>query len=248
MNIYIYDGTLNGFFTVCRRLTGGETDFDIQASGREDPQEGLFDRRLDVATDPAESATMRKLIRERASRSGLETVIRAFLSEIKGIEKDILIYINLVMKEGAGVNSNLADERVMRVFRAAEKTGGEAHRLKGFLRFAEVGTGKFYAKVEPVHNVLSSLALHFSIRMSSQDWIIHDARRGISAFYSGGRIFYKNTGVFEFSGKEGKGCDFESMWRSYFNTMAIRERINPRLQARLVPKKYRKNMAEFSSY
>ena len=247
MNIYIYDGTLDGFFTACRRLLDYEGDFDIRAAGREEAQEGLFDRREEISTVPRDAAAMKELVLSKASREGLNTAAWAFLSEIKGIEKDILNYIKMAVSKGVCVNSNLADERVMRVYRAAQKTTGEAHRLKGFLRFTEVKPGKFYARVEPVHNILASLARHFSIRMSSQDWIIHDASRGISAFYSSGRIFYKKTENFKFPEKEVKTVDFELMWRSYFNVMAIRERKNPGLQAKLVPKKYRKNMAEFSA-
>jgi len=247
VNIYIYDGTPDGFFTVCLRLMMEETEFDIQAAGREEAQEGLFDRREEINTDHEAAESMKKLLESSATREGLNMAAWALLSEIKGVEKDILDYIKLAVREGARVNSNLADDRVMRVYRAAKKTMGEAHRLKGFLRFAEVKPGKFYAKVEPEHNILALLARHFSLRLSSQDWIIHDAIRGISAFYSSGRIYYKKTADFEFGNKEGKTVDFELMWRTYFNVMAIRERKNTALQARLVPKKYRKNMAEFSA-
>jgi hypothetical protein len=36
----------------------------------------------------------------------------------------------------------------------------------------------------------------------------------------------------------------ESLWREYFREIAIKERMNPRLQAKLMPRRYWKHLVE----
>lgn len=225
-----------------------KSDFDIQSAVREDAQEGLFDRREEVATSAKESLCMKNLIMERAGAKGRNMVMWAFLSEITGIEKSIINYIEFADKRGPVVNLNIADLRVNPVFRAAQKAAGEAHRLKGFLRFNEVEQGKFYAKMDPGHNILSPVARHFTARMPGLDWVIHDTRRCKIASYVNGKLRFETAGMVEFGNGEVREHDFEKMWRSYFKAMAIAPRENNRLQAKLVPKKYRNNMTEFRQY
>jgi probable DNA metabolism protein len=248
LKIHIYDGTFDGFLTACGLLMGDCRDFDIQCAGREDEQEGLFDRRETVTTDIKESLNMKNLIFRSAGAKGLNMIMWAFLSEIKGIEKDILNYINFASEHGQGVNSSIADSRVNPVFRASEKSAGEAHRLKGFLRFIEAAPGKFCAEMNPCHNILVPVARHFASRMSGLDWVIHDTLRGITAVYVKGELQFKKAESVEFGESEIRERDFEKMWRAYFKAMAITERENNGLQRKLVPKKYRKNMTEFKSY
>ena len=39
--------------------------------------------------------------------------------------------------------------------------------------------------------------------------------------------------------------DYETLWKQYFKSTNIEERKNPRLQNRMMPKRYRNNMVEF---
>ena len=96
----------------------------------------------------------------------------------------------------------------------------------------------------PDHQVLELLADHFADRFKNNPFIIHDIKRNKAVVGSGG-IWYLTY----FTGEElPEPCSderqYQKLWKQYFETIAIRERTNPRCQKTLMPVRYWKHLTE----
>ncbi len=243
MRTYLYDGTFESFLTALSLALERE---DACAIAREEGAEaGLFSEFVNAGTDPARAGAMRDLFERRGSEESWHHARCAFLSEGAGAEDAVLAYARLVKEKGRAADDMLADDRVKRVHGLSASVGGEAHMFKGFVRFKELADKTLYAKIEPDHNILPLLTGHFKGRLGEFNWVIHDARRGRAALYFKGRLVFApltQARALEFDGKEDQ---VQALWRHFFKTAAIKERINPKLQRQNVPLKYRKNLTEF---
>lgn len=137
-------------------------------------------------------------------------------------------------------------ESINNVIKISYRVGQEAHKLKGFLRFKKMKNNFYYAKIEPTNNVICLLAKHFKNRLSNEYWIINDSKRNIYALYDKKKIIYiTDEDVvklnLEYSDNE---YFFEDLWKTFFKSIAIKERENKKCQMNFMPKKYWNNMIE----
>lgn len=243
MRTYLYDGGFESFLTALSlALENGEACAISKEAGAE---AGLFTEFINSGADPEKAARVRDLIEIRGSLDAWQRVRYVFLSEAPGSETAIFEYVRLLVEKGRRADNMLADDRVRTVHALADKVGGEAHRFKGFVRFKELADKTLYARIEPDHNVLPLLTGHFKARLGEFNWVIHDARRGMAALYFKKKLIFaplEATRAPEFDGKE---AEVQALWKHFFKTVAIKERINPKLQRQNVPLKYRGNLIEF---
>lgn len=119
----------------------------------------------------------------------------------------------------------------------------EAHKYKGFIRF-EMSEAGFFARIAPKHDILPLIAPHFFERFGD-DRVIFDETRGVVAIIdkNGYRLTFAAVEKFEKHESEKK---FEGLWKKFFDSIAIIERTNTKLQQSFVPLRYREFMGEFS--
>lgn len=214
----------------------------IQIDGRE--QLSLGDLRR-IETDDEKAARVFTAIRKKISPDAAYHVYYAFLSDDERRFLPMLKYIQLGFAVGHMVDSHLHESFVRDVRDFYRQVGREAHLLFGFCRFAETKQGVFYCPVTPKNDVLVLLAEHFVERLMDQAWVIHDKRRKKAAIYDGKA--YVITDVPEdakFSYAAGEE-ETQELWVMFFNTLAIKERKNKKLQRQLLPLYFRGNMTEF---
>lgn len=243
MRTWTYDGTFGSFLTALSFALERPGDCALAREGAAEP--GLFSEFSAAGSDPARAAAMREFFERRGSAGSWQHARYAFLSERPGAEDAVLAYARLIRERGAAADDMLADDRVKRVHDLSRSVGGEAHMFKGFVRFSELADRTLYSRIEPEHNILPLIAGHFRARLGSFSWIIHDARRGRAAFHRGGGVIFApitQARALEFAGGEEQ---VRSLWRHFFRTAAIKERINPKLQRQNVPLKYRGGLTEF---
>ena len=129
----------------------------------------------------------------------------------------------------------------------------ERERLLQFLRFQKMADGVFFAAVEPLYNVLPLAVSHFRARFNDQDWLVYDVRRRYG-------FYYDRATVEEVSfpeppeGLKGGWLDpslsakderlFQDLWKTYFKSVAIRERLNVRLHKQNMPVRFWKYLVE----
>ena len=241
MKTFLYDGSFEGFLTALSLALES-----VEASGisRENAAEaGLFPELMNAGADPRKAAGARDLIEQRGSPESWQHVRFAFLSEAPGAETAILEYVKLLAEKGPAADNMLADDRVKKVHGLSARVGGETHRFLGFVRFKELADKTLYSKIEPDHNILALLVPHFRARLGTFNWVIHDARRNNATLYFKGKLVYAPLASARII-EDGKEAEVRELWRHFFKTAAIKERINPGLQRQNVPLKYRKNLTE----
>lgn len=137
-------------------------------------------------------------------------------------------------------------DSINEVIKMSGRVAGEAHKLKGFVRFQELKNHVLYAEITPDNQVLPILGKHFKNRFPKENFMIHDTGRDLYVTYTKGRLFF-------FSGKDlkylpeeisTKETRYEDLWKTFHKTVAIPERTNLKCQMNFMPKKYWKNMLE----
>ncbi len=173
-------------------------------------------------------------------------VYYVFLSSFPN--KEIIIYYFLLnalkYKEKVLYMRNL--NCVNQVLKIASYVKHENHKLKGFLRFQMTKKHFLYAQINPTNDILPLLAGHFVKRLSSECFVIHDVARDKYVFYDKVKPYFVEGEMIpyldiSFSKDERK---IEDLWKSFFKTIAIKERKNLKCQRNFMPKKYWKYILE----
>jgi probable DNA metabolism protein len=235
--IFRYDGSYAGLLTVLYRIFARrEQPTDIAC--RPPTQEDLFAEVFESTTDPALAARLTRAIGQHLSPETLDNLRLAFLSEQPGREMVLYRYLELGWRVRRELDRHLTDDAVVCVHKLARRTSHEGHRLKGLLRFRETTDGLMYAPVRPDTNVLAILARHFAIRLRDRSWLIHDVRRDQGALFDGrkwiiGALTMESSPILSADEEQ-----WQQLWCTFFDHIAIPERSNPRLQQSFMPMKY----------
>jgi len=134
------------------------------------------------------------------------------------------------------VDLYLTSEEVLKVHSAAKKVRTESHLMLGLLRFKKLKGGLYYAPT-----ALSTI-YRFNIRpfcTASVRSILDNPRhqRNFAAVYNTSKCVFTDLPA-ELQYQSAKTDDqFEELWKNYFNSICIKDRVNPKLQkAKHAPK------------
>ena len=198
-----------------------------------------------VQSDAGKSLRVHKGLRERLSRQALGVLKLAWLSEEPCSDELIFRYIRKVFDSPKFTETDLGDPDIFALRQAADKVACEARLLRGMARFQKTAQGVYFAAIGPKHNCLTLLLPHFMDRFADQQWIIYDIKRRYGTFFDGKDchdVFLpedRHTGgalCGELLAEDEKL--FQSLWKSYFNALSIKERVNPKLQRRCMPRHF----------
>lgn len=242
MIIYTYDGSFDGLLTCIyesyyRRQVPNKIVFDSK-------QENFLVHKVNIKTDNEKSSKVYNSIRSKISNSALKNVFYAFLSEVEEVEILIYRYLRLGWKIGRTVDQKLSDDRVLAIHNLRKKVSSESHALLGLARFQALKGDIYYCKLEPKYNIVGLLAKHFSKRLGDQYWVIHDVKRGLGVFYNKYKWIIKDISMrddFQFDEKE---QIYQELWKQYFKNIAIKNRVNSKLQKKNMPMRYWKYLVE----
>lgn len=241
--IYIYDGTWDCFLTAVHHYYYDKQDVvNIESALCYTPN--LIDEYRTITTDILKAKAVEEAIYNKISPDSLDNIQRCFFSEVKGRELWILRYIRLGFKIGSRIDSMLGDQTVLDMLIPARKVGLECHRMLGLLRFELLEGGIYYAKIEPDHNIISFIAPHFKTRFADQNWVIHDIKRNLAALYNTKKMLLSYMDLSNIPNLHSDELRFQSLWKNYYKHIAIKSRINPKLQKNFMPKRYWRNLTE----
>lgn len=241
--ICLYDGTFKGLLSV----------FDFIFSENKIPSNitcgkynaDLFSEDETIASDIDKVDRFMSLLEKRFNSTMFRNIYLVYLSEIKGFEMDLYRYLADAFKIGVNIDGHLHLPSVARIRVITSKVLHEAHVLKGFLRFSKLKSGLIYCGFEPDHFVLPLLASHFKRRFSGFNWAIHDRKRKKALIYEEKKCEIIDVINIDMEEKDSNEDEIESLWRTFFETISVKSRQNLKLQDRMLPKRYRKNMLEF---
>lgn len=240
----LFDGTIEGFLCIVYAVYYEKiSPISIQIEGFE--QLSLDDVPRYIETNEGKAKRVYNAVREKISVEASDYIFNAFHASDNERFFAILSYIRLGFSVGHMVDSYLHKDFVRHVHKLAKNVGREAHLLYGFCRFAETKQGVFYCTVTPKNDVIQMLAVHFSQRLMNQIWVIHDKTRNKAAIYDGNTyVITKVPRDATISYADGE-TETQELWVTFFNTLAINERKNTKLQKQLLPLHFRQNITEF---
>jgi len=248
---YLYDESFEGFLTCVWMHYRREAADGIYPAGLY--QQDLLRPARAVATDEEKADRVYRAITEKISSYDAERIYRAFRTTVEDKEMKLLRYIRLGFKRGPQIRLLHGNAVVTAVEDAEYKLGGEVHRLCGLIRFSAVADGVLFAEISPDHDVLEFLARHFTDRFKEEPFLIWDEKRE-KALVAYRRRWYveqlpretvRKDPAFQPSGAE---HDYRRLWRRYFDTIAIKERTNPKCQKNFMPVRYWKNLTEMQRF
>lgn len=203
----------------------------------------------EVREVPADDALAQRVIRgivRAMGQTGYEQVWTGFLSRDSRKEEILFAFIRLGMKEGRRVDQLITDDRVIAMNKLSGQVGREAHMLLQFTRFACMEGGVYYAAVTPEHRCLPLIMPHFADRFNIQPFIIHDKTHHVAGVFDRKEWVIAPAEGLILPDSTADQKAWERMWKAFYDTIAIRERENPRCRMNHMPQKYWKNMVEMT--
>jgi len=242
-----YDSTFDGFLSAVFEIYSQRLDVERFVPDRESGAVAdLFQQNFRVETSEDSSMRLRRAIVNAASEDVLQLLYTAFLSEEQGIEMKILAYLRkLFLMEDPNYGKNPASLEMLPLYKIAGSVRHEAGNMLGMVRFSK-WRGDFYiAKIEPKYDILLLMEPHFCNRFANQKWIIYDAKRKYALLHDRAGAAKVVTLPDEESFIRAIQSDgITHLWQDYYNTIAIKERENPKLLKRCLPVRYWKNLPE----
>ena len=240
--VYLFDGSFEGLLT-CVFEAYNDKNAAIRDQKAYIPS--FLDESRFVETDMDKFQRVYSSVPSKISQHAQEIIYRAWLSESEDAPDLILHFLRTGYRLGKKVESNIQDPKILAIIDLNRKVGFEVHRFTGLLRFSEICDGIFYAGYEPDHNISMLLAPHFTQRLASQPFIIHDKKRNLCAVFDGHELIMTDEVPSIPDAGTNTEDEYSALWKVFFKTIAIKERVNPQLQMQFIPMRYRKNMTEF---
>ncbi|NLO10265.1 MAG: DNA metabolism protein [Clostridiales bacterium] len=250
--IYQCENSIDGIFTAIYQAWDsgyGHANVKIEEQSETNNYSNieLFSDYILVKTNLEQALMVSKSIKAKISLEAYEMVCRVALSDYKG--KGDLIYRFLILgfHIGSKIVGHLSNKVVNSVFKLNRYVNGETHHLLGFIRFSERENGILTSIIHPKNNVLSLVTPHFADRLPNERFVIFDGNRNICSLHLPGKPWviaeFPDIDTSDFEGIVDD--EYENLWKIFFDNIAIKERINPKLQRNNLPIRFRKDMTEF---
>lgn len=241
-NIYIYEGDFISLLnTILYLLKNNLKPDNIK---RETYNPSLFEQTIYLSIIKDE-----KIIDQIIRNFGLYTMrsmYYVFLSEEENKELILYYFFRNAIKYRHKIMYYRNLKCVSEVLRISNYVMHETHKMKGFLRFKELEKNILYAEMEPTNDILFLVSCHFAKRLKNEFWIIKDNKRKIISIYDKKQFIIVKEDEFQLTiQRESKEeQNIESLWKTFYKTIGIKERKNDRCRRNFMPKKYWKYITE----
>lgn len=194
-----------------------------------------------------------KGLQKRLSAMALSVITVTWLSELPETDMLLFRYIRKAIDAPRTIELNFGDPDVLEVSKVWKKVTNERLRVIQFLRFQKTADGTFFAAVKPVYNVLPLTLPHLKDRFADQCWLLYDLKREYGYYYDlkeATEVRFEEKEAHLLSGLLGEELMdvdeklFQQMWKTYFKSIAIKERLNPKLHRQHMPARFWKYMPE----
>ncbi len=240
---YIFDGSFDGLLTAIYEAYYRREIPDEIASG-DSPQQSFLVEKVHIETDEEKARKVYMSIKTNISEYTLKNCFYVFISEREDRGTLIYRYLRLGWKIGSKIDDNLKNTTVLAINKIRQQVSKEVHLMLGLIRFSQLSSGIYYSQIEPDNDIIGLLAPHFTERLSDEYWIIHDVKRNIGVMYNKKEWIIRELNSSENISLQDEEEDYQRLWKEYFNTISIKNKINPRLQRQYMPKRYWKHLVE----
>lgn len=208
----------------------------------------LFSEYIEIIEDAKKAALAADSIIKKISSAVYISIIHVLLSD-KADKADIAYhFLVYAFHIGPGVMSALQVPWVKQVFEINRAVGNESHFFREFLRFSQTD-GIYISVIEPKNHVILLITPHFADRLNTESFIIYDKIHMEAGIHPASGDWYIRHILPEESLQLEKMYNNDdglaSLWKTFFDAIAIKERANPSLQRNMCPIHFRKHMTEF---
>lgn len=224
----------------------GRTNFRLRVG--EPTQLNMLERYVHVEGDERKATEVVNAICSKISESFYNEVMYCTGAYEQDTLDTIYSVIALGFKYGGKVLEMYQFPEIVRFLAISKRYGIEAHSFREFSRFNKIGN-VYVAHIEPKSYVLLPVAEYFADRCPSENWIVVDDVHKEAVIHSADEPYYlKKLSDGEFAQlllTDGVKDKFNSLWKTYFDKIAIQARINYKCQLNHFPKWKRKHAHEF---
>ncbi|MBP3344245.1 MAG: TIGR03915 family putative DNA repair protein [Bacteroidales bacterium] len=253
MVIFVYDRSFEGLLTSLFYCYSHKRFPDsLLGVGEQLPL--LCDEVVEIVTDDQQAGRVWRGLEKKLSGYALWAVAACWMSGLPQVEMLLLRYMKRIFDSHSSVELDFADPDVLEVVRIAKKVAKERERVVQFVRFQHGADDIYYACINPIYNVLPFAVNYFTNRFAFQRWIIYDTIRQFGYYYDGKSVTEVNCTTYcngeESVGVLGEGERgedeelFRRLWQTYFSSIAIKERLNPKLHRQHMPVRFWKYLTE----
>ena len=238
---YYYDGSFDGLLTVIYMAYNDRESNMLRVSAKAEQLILALDD-IHIITDFFKARCVEKAICEKLSQNFLNNIRTCFLSNDKNKDTIIIHTVYKALKQGEEILNSL-DEHAFYMNKLVKQVLNERHKYLGLLRFKEMKDGIMFSTIEPKNNVLPILISHFKNRMKREKFAIFDKGRKMVVDYDGKKaeIFFVKSLEIQWSDEE---IEYSELWKTFHESISIKERENKKLQQSNIPKYYWKHLVE----
>ncbi|MDR0347151.1 MAG: TIGR03915 family putative DNA repair protein [Coriobacteriales bacterium] len=241
--IYLYDGTLEGMLTaVFEAFRRKEEPQNI--AEEHCLQQSLLCSYLPIPTEVAKAERVKNGVIKTLGERGYENIKHVFLSDDGDKGGIVLRYLLYTMRRGRRACAHLANPSVNAFEEVLSRVSKEAHYMLQFVRFAQLRNGVYFSRIEPCASVVPLIMGHFAARFNVQPFIIYDAKHGMSGVFDTEKWWLVDARDIHVPAHSAEEDEFQSLWQTFFDTIAIEERRNPTCQRNFMPKRFWGTMCE----
>ena len=252
MLVFVYDKTFEGLMSAVFESFDIKLVPDLLVDTQQQ-HSYLFTTVHVITTDEQRADRVWLGLKKKLSYKYCQMLYHVFLSELPEVDMLVFRYMRKVFESNHNIEREVGDPVVIDVMKIGQKVSREAQRLSMFVRFQKTADDIYFAAYDPQFNVLPLMITHFKNRFSDQQWLIYDTRRKFGFFYNLKTVqeiklddeqFSVTTGKVNQDALAADEQQFQELWKLYFKSMTIKERINPKLHAQLLPRRFWKYLTE----
>jgi len=241
--VYLYDGTLEGMLTAVFAAYGRHED-PRNIALPHDLQESMLCSYVPISTELRYATRVQKGVIDKLGERYYDDIKKVFLSDHAEKGGIIYRYIRYALKAGRWSHTHLAEPEVADFVELRQQVEKEAHFMLQFVRFAHLSNGVFYAHIEPKASVVPLITDHFARRLNIQPFMIYDSVHNLASVFDTERWWLVSADEIQVPDQSDAEYDYQALWQTFYNTIAIEERRNPTCQRNFMPKRFWGNMCE----
>jgi probable DNA metabolism protein len=249
---YYYDKSFDGLLTAVFESFERRQVPDNLTGDRNSPVE-LWSEAVTIMSDTVKADRVWHALVKSIAASAANRLFRIHYSGFEGIDLPLFMLIRKIFEKGPGILENCADPDVLAIRKADRRVSREAERVAQFVRFQKTADDIYFAAYEPDYDVIPMVLGHFRDRFADQHWMVYDTRRKKGYYYNGREVQWvslisdkinASTGDVNAGVLSEDEILFQRLWKQYFRSICIDQRLNLKLHRQKVPKKYWKYLTE----
>ena len=250
--VYVCSNTVTGIYSAVYdawKARRAEDECSIALRGAVETE--LFCEYEEVEETVHKAQAVEALICRHLGREAYWDIYHAVLSADTG-KGDAIRGALLAAKtipDSRRIMEHLSHPKVEKVFELSRSVIGEAHFLKGAVRFRELVGGVLYAQISPKAQVLTCLAPHFADRLPLENWMIYDRVHRMFVVHEAGKKWILVQDEFldpgALPGLTEAEKEYTRLWKGFVKAISIESRENLKLQRQHLPLRFRPDMVEY---